>query len=339
MNLSSSNLNNLEHDLAGQSYLDRLEAYLATPLEEDPAQLAAIAAQVAVLPEIASEQSPYRFSPYQRATSLHSASSSNSSCCSFLSQNTRKTRRGRKRYTEVRYEVFVPNTSRDTAYFCTFCGTQSKDVYQWKHHEATVHMPQSLWVCCLSPCPESKHADDRTFMRRDQFIQHMPAVHSDTTDDAKQAALTQAHTKAPMISSDHPALKCGFCGKVSTDWESRVNHVSDHFKHGAKLTSWWLKRLDRGPSMAEDANAVLLGKYHLELWRNLRLESVCETQFTQTMRGTSLIPTTISELVRSFIGERKAEVARLRCECVNAGLLTNIPGETDEPESLCTSVR
>lgn len=224
-----------------------LATYIDTPLPEDPAQLAAIQKQVESLPRVDSQSSTasHRYKPYSRVNSTHSIGSSGGSCDSLQSysrSSNRGARRGRRLYAEVQQaedEEFIPNMSRSPAFFCTFCGKELRDRYQWKRHEETLHVPRSLWVCDLAPCIEQKGIDERTFMRKDQYVQHVGIGHGRMSEEL----LKDARRDALDIPSGHLALKCGFCGKFCAGWRSRVNHVLKHFQDGMKLTSWWLGRL------------------------------------------------------------------------------------------------
>lgn len=223
-----------------------LATYIDTPLPEDPAQLA-IQKQVESLPRVDSQSSTasHRYKPYSRVNSTHSIGSSGGICDSpqsYSRSSNRGARRSRRLYAEVQQaedEEFTPNMSKSPAFFCTFCGKELRDRYQWKRHEETLHVPRSLWVCDLAPCIEQKGIDERTFMRKDQYVQHVGIGHGRMSEEL----LKDARRDALNIPSGHLALKCGFCGKFCAGWRSRVNHVLKHFQDGMKLTSWWLGRL------------------------------------------------------------------------------------------------
>ncbi|EKG10923.1 Homeobox [Macrophomina phaseolina MS6] len=247
LHLTASNLDEMQQNFDPATSPSPLATYIDTPLSEDPAQLAAIQKQAASLPRIDSQSSTtsHRYQPYSRVNSAQSIGSSGGSCDSLQSHSrssNRGARKGRRLYTETQQaenEAFVPNLSKSAAYFCTFCGKELRDRYQWKRHEESLHVPRSLWVCDLAPCPEQKDVDERTFMRRDQYVQHVGIVHGRKSEDI----VKNARIDAPDIPPGHPALKCGFCGKVCAGWSNRVNHVLRHFQEGMKLTSWWLGRL------------------------------------------------------------------------------------------------
>jgi hypothetical protein len=168
-------------------------------------------------------------------------------------------------------------------YMCTFrCGKRFKRKYDWVRHEEAVHFPQEIWVCCANEVPsfgncpycstespdrshleghgfdacKARSLEQRTFYRRDNFVAHIHKVHgngekhptagfgclknsgygcSDLADKWKR--------QAPPISPDDPVLKCGFCGVRLSTWETRRDHISNHFvTENRDVSSWWPER-------------------------------------------------------------------------------------------------
>jgi hypothetical protein len=153
-------------------------------------------------------------------------------------------------------------TQKDLPFFCTFCPRAFKTKYEWVRHEDSVHALRTTWICCdtktasLDTCPFcgqmnpddthmtghkyqqcwNKPESQRTFYRRDHFIQHLHHVHFANTKHPSirvgcQARLmaTEGHNfgckdlamkwrrfGAPM-KRDDPMLHCGMCGKKSKD--------------------------------------------------------------------------------------------------------------------------
>ncbi|KAH5014171.1 hypothetical protein HBI74_184880 [Parastagonospora nodorum] len=177
---------------------------------------------------------------------------------------------------------------KDLAFFCTFCPRAFKTKYEWVRHEDSVHALRTTWICCdtkapfLQTCPfcGHMHPDDahmaghkyqqcsnkpesqRTFYRRDHFIQHLHHIHFANAKHPSvrvgcQARLmaTEGHNfgckdlamrwrrfGAPM-KRDDPMLHCGMCGKRSKDWSERCEHVAQHLvAREHDRSAWWPER-------------------------------------------------------------------------------------------------
>lgn len=131
---------------------------------------------------------------------------------SNMSSFGRTRRRGRRRmewkqspYTRTKFNGLnnagVPQ--ENLPFCCTFCPRAFKTKYEWIRHEDSVHALRTTWICCdnknmpLASCPfcgqmrpdeyhmaghkyqqcRSKPEPQRTFYRRDHFIQHLHHVH------------------------------------------------------------------------------------------------------------------------------------------------------------------
>jgi hypothetical protein len=177
---------------------------------------------------------------------------------------------------------------QDLPFFCTFCPRAFKTKYEWIRHEDSVHALRTTWICCdtksspLQSCPfcGQMHPDDahmathkyqqcrskpeaqRTFYRRDHFVQHMHHVHFANAKHpsvrvgcqarlmaseghnfgCKDLSLAWRKFGAPM-KKDDPMLHCGFCGKISKDWSERCEHVAEHLTARELTRSvWWPER-------------------------------------------------------------------------------------------------
>lgn len=219
---------------------------------------------------------------------------------SNISSFGRDRRRGRRRMTwkNSPYSRAKVNGVDDSGtptqglpFFCTFCPRAFKTKYEWIRHEDSVHALRTTWICCnvntrdepFLHCPfcGHKHPDDahltshkyqqcrnkpetqRTFYRRDHFVQHLHHVHfanvrhpaaklgcqnkltTSSGDDygCKDLAMKWRRFGAPMRADD-PMLHCGFCGLRSEDWDSRCNHVAEHLISGGfDRSAWWSDRL------------------------------------------------------------------------------------------------
>jgi hypothetical protein len=177
---------------------------------------------------------------------------------------------------------------KDLPFFCTFCARGFRTKYEWIRHEDSVHALRTTWICCdtksalLETCPfcGQLHPDDahmaghkyqqcwnkpesqRTFYRRDHFVQHLHHVHFANTKHpsvrvgcqarlmateghnfgCKELALKWRRFGAPM-KQDDPMLHCGMCGKKSKDWSERCEHVAEHLiarEHDRSV--WWPER-------------------------------------------------------------------------------------------------
>ncbi|KAH8722495.1 hypothetical protein GQ44DRAFT_622712 [Phaeosphaeriaceae sp. PMI808] len=177
---------------------------------------------------------------------------------------------------------------KDLPFFCTFCPRAFKTKYEWVRHEDSVHALRTTWICCdtknapLESCPfcgqmhpdeahmaghkyqqcNNKPESQRTFYRRDHFVQHLHHVHfvnakHPSVRSGCQARLmgTEGHYfgckdlsmswrrfGAPM-KRDDPMLHCGMCGKRSKDWSERCEHVAEHLTaRELDRSTWWSER-------------------------------------------------------------------------------------------------
>ncbi|KAH6875688.1 hypothetical protein BKA58DRAFT_437654 [Alternaria rosae] len=221
-----------------------------------------------------------------------SSSGSRSKTSSF----GRDRRRGRRRMAwkeSPRQAINGVNSAgepqKDLPFFCTFCPRAFKTKYEWIRHEDSVHALRTTWICCdtkssetLQACPfcgqahpddahlaghkyqqcRSKPESQRTFYRRDHFIQHLHHVHFANTKHpsvrtgcqarllaaeghnfgCKDLAMKWRRFGAPM-KLDDPMLHCGFCGKKSKDWPERCEHVAEHLvARELDRAVWWSER-------------------------------------------------------------------------------------------------
>jgi len=178
---------------------------------------------------------------------------------------------------------------KDLPFFCTFCPRAFKTKYEWVRHEDSVHALRTTWICCdtkpsavIEACPfcghsqpdathmaghkyqqcRSKPESQRTFYRRDHFIQHLHHVHFGNAKHpsvrvgcqarllaaegqnfgCKDLAMKWRRFGAPM-KLDDPMLHCGFCGKKSKDWSERCEHVAEHLiARELDRAVWWSER-------------------------------------------------------------------------------------------------
>jgi hypothetical protein len=229
------------------------------------------------------------------APTTYTVSSSGSR--SNISSFGRDRRRGRRRMAwkespYTRQKVNGVNSAgepqQDLPFFCTFCPRAFKTKYEWIRHEDSVHALRTTWICCdtkttpLDSCPfcgqahpddahmaghkyqqcRSKPESQRTFYRRDHFVQHLHHVHfanakhpsvrvgcqarlmaaEGNNFGCKDLAMKWRRFGAPM-KRDDPMLHCGFCGKKSKDWSERCEHVAEHLiARELDRSVWWGER-------------------------------------------------------------------------------------------------
>ncbi|KAF1833441.1 hypothetical protein BDW02DRAFT_589648 [Decorospora gaudefroyi] len=228
------------------------------------------------------------------APTTYTVSSSGSR--SNISSFGRDRRRGRRRMAwkeSPRQAINGVNSAgepqKDLPFFCTFCPRAFKTKYEWIRHEDSVHALRTTWICCdtkpsavLLACPfcgqanpdddhmaghkyqqcRSKPESQRTFYRRDHFIQHLHHVHFANSKHpsvrvgcqarllaaeghnfgCKDLAMKWRRFGAPM-KLDDPMLHCGFCGKKSKDWSERCEHVAEHLiARELDRAVWWGER-------------------------------------------------------------------------------------------------
>ncbi|KAF1935940.1 hypothetical protein EJ02DRAFT_107438 [Clathrospora elynae] len=228
------------------------------------------------------------------APTTHTISSSGSR--SNISSFGRGRRRGRRRMAwkeSPRQNINGVNNAgepqKDLPFFCTFCPRAFKTKYEWIRHENSVHALRTTWICCdtkpsvvLQACSfcgqahpddahmavhkyqqcSSKPESQRTFYRRDHFVQHLHHVHFANAKHpsvrvgcqarllaaeghnfgCKDLAMKWRRFGAPM-KLDDPMLHCGFCGKKSKSWSERCEHVAEHLiARELDRAVWWGER-------------------------------------------------------------------------------------------------
>ena len=169
-------------------------------------------------------------------------------------------------------------------YQCTFiCPDESycphffKDHTDWKRHEET-HYPQRQWVCLIrgsqtgavchvcsgsidlvgavsnlthAACLTSGVRQGHFFHRKDKLLAHVRLDH----DCHVSCDSWYKNVSSPW------KRQCGFCGRTFADWDTRCNHVGQHFLDGMKMDPDWrdpwpvdVENSDQGPDDDEDRN-------------------------------------------------------------------------------------
>ena len=92
---------------------------------------------------------------------------------------------------------------------------------------------------------EDKGLDARTFYRKDHLRQHLRLMHK----CEMTAFMENWKSIAVNINS-----RCGFCAQRFTVWQERVDHLTAHFKAGARMSEW---KGCRGLDPAVAVNTIL----------------------------------------------------------------------------------
>ncbi|KAF2468077.1 uncharacterized protein BDR25DRAFT_344393 [Lindgomyces ingoldianus] len=181
--------------------------------------------------------------------------------------------RPRKAHADKRNAMlYERKPTRRPKFYCTFCQKRFHSRLEWVRHEQTLHMPEELWVCCPrigefpERCPfcakshpspshladhnylscQEKPLSERTFSRKDHFLQHISQVHKVNTwqKPLRLTELLEAWRHPLPLKDGHQALHCGFCGQTFTTYAERTEHVSGHFLEGLDMMSWWNGRVN-----------------------------------------------------------------------------------------------
>ncbi|KAI9798235.1 MAG: hypothetical protein M1835_002720 [Candelina submexicana] len=218
----------------------------------------------------ASSWSVYRVPSMSSLESVRSSGSDMSfgSVFSHTSRNSFGSRRRRRRpalpQKDLSTEKLRSSTQqgelRPTRPFqCTFCPDTFKTKHDWQRHEKSIHLSLEKWTCaplggvismptgnvcayCSAVNPDADHlelhnfqacqekpATERTFYRKDHLRQHLRLVH-DCKFDVSMESWKSARLEVKS--------RCGFCPKILTTWQCRVDHLAAHFKAGARMADW-----------------------------------------------------------------------------------------------------
>ena len=144
---------------------------------------------------------------------------------------------------------------------CTFCTDTFKSKYDWTRHEKSLHLSLEKWIChpdgptvvdttsgketcayCSTSEPSHAHIEShnhrscqdkgleaRTFYRKDHLRQHLRLMHACELLPSMDAWRTVAA---------NVSCRCGFCGQRFSAWQERTDHLTAHFKAGARMMQW-----------------------------------------------------------------------------------------------------
>ncbi|CAK3758808.1 Homeobox TGIF1 [Lecanosticta acicola] len=235
------------------------------------------------------------------AHSNGSSHSTHGSFGSFSSSLAGKKHRRRRRRPAALTPGCKSTDAQKRIFQCTFCTDTFRAKYDWTRHEKSLHLSLEKWICApLGPvitdqetgvkicvyCDlhnpsgdhieshnhrqcEDKGIDARTFYRKDHLRQHLRLMHgcemTSSMDNWKSIAVN--------VNS-----RCGFCSQRFSVWQERVDHLTAHFKAGARMSEWkGCRGLDPAVA-AQVTNAMppyLIG-----------IESVSPNPFSASNRGT-----------------------------------------------------
>jgi hypothetical protein len=199
---------------------------------------------------------PSSLSQSALSSGANSRGSSHGSYGSFSSSLAGKKDRRRRRR-NLTTHARQPTDDKKRIFQCTFCTDTFKSKYDWTRHEKSLHLSLEKWICapngpvdriastCVycneknvpaehgevhnhSAC-EEKGFDARTFYRKDHLRQHLRLMHG----CEMQPSMEAWKSVASNINS-----RCGFCAQRFTVWQDRVDHLTAHFKAGAKMSQW-----------------------------------------------------------------------------------------------------
>ena len=144
-------------------------------------------------------------------------------------------------------------------FHCTFCTSSFSTKHDWARHEKSQHLSLETWVCCQNGgtitvdglvtcafCPtinpskahlethnfsacQVKEASERTFYRKDHFMQHLRLTH--------ECKISTKMGEWKLEITDVKS-RCGFCNATFNTWTQRAEHLAAHFKCRTKMDDW-----------------------------------------------------------------------------------------------------
>lgn len=164
---------------------------------------------------------------------------------------------------------YAPERQAKKIFQCTQCNFGYQFACDWARH-LEIHEPQQHWTCMLqgqtvlvrgkfscpfcgvpeptqdhlaehnvSQCADMTHKK-RTFRRRDHMLSHMKRIHHASVQNPPDTWMTVVHE------DPNQQFWCGFCRKfLRTTWDSRLKHLSSHFKvDDFDMTMWAHERIN-----------------------------------------------------------------------------------------------
>ena len=154
------------------------------------------------------------------------------------------------------------NSRTSQKFPCTFCEAGFSRKHEWQRHEKSCHLPVEKWTCtphggtvvdhdtcdvtcafCTETDPSPEHLQthgytacaqrplsERTFYRKDHLRQHLRLTHRVT----KWCKAMESWKTQPEVFRS----RCGFCDLQFETWQTRVDHLADHFVAGCSMEEW-----------------------------------------------------------------------------------------------------
>ncbi|KAI0508467.1 hypothetical protein F5B22DRAFT_398578 [Xylaria bambusicola] len=224
------------------------------------------------------------------------------------------------------------SASQRASYQCTFCRCFYQRYYTWKRHEESAHIAPYVWICrsdmfqadsthcplCVSSsnsegtpstvCPHKfrecwqKPDINRTFYRRDLFIQHIFGVHFNAQKDCHPVGELLKYGRCEGKGPSPSDLICHFCGFRAESWQVRCQHIRRHFENGETMNSWILggpyvintdgSTLEQSPAERRQSNTLTVNGQGEWLCRVRAFGAhdlqLCKTNWTCVICGTDL---------------------------------------------------
>jgi hypothetical protein len=190
------------------------------------------------------------------------------------SSGVRPRRKGRRRPAVVKPKETLlksatpPDVHGLKTWPCTQCYKNSRNLYEWKRHEAT-HVT-GAWICmpdntpivddycvfCGVHDPPVSHVrehlklevcihhplSERSFARKDKLNEHIQRIHLGQNTQSPQeghspsdSSLLDRWKREP---TGREALWCGFCKIYCSNWTARQEHVGGHLQNMLDISLW-----------------------------------------------------------------------------------------------------
>ena len=175
---------------------------------------------------------------------------------------------------------YPPERQDKKIFQCTRCNIGYRFPSDWARH-LEIHEPQQYYTCMLqgetvvirgnvacpfcdefdptqdhlrthnvSRCADKTH-EKRTFQRRDHMLSHMKRNHNSLAKNPPDAWMTVVHA------DPNQQFWCGFCRSfLRTTWDSRLQHLSNHFKVDDLDMTVWSHEGTYLPSLPDFAHSI-----------------------------------------------------------------------------------
>lgn len=147
----------------------------------------------------------------------------------------------------------------NTIFPCTFCTKRFRKKWDWKRHEASVHLRLRRWAC--PPQDGSVESNEGSICiycgADDSSLNHLRTHNHQACQEGDvlqhiffRKDKLQDHLGRKHPSSGTPAFgsweiltpnlrsRCGFCNHSCSTLDERANHLADHFHEGLQMADW-----------------------------------------------------------------------------------------------------